>query len=62
MSAAEPLEVWAPVPAAQTDWAELTATAPQLAATFRRYLVQLTSFLAPRSFDVADSTLRQFFC
>jgi len=25
----------------------------------RRYLVQLTTFLAPRSVDVADSTLRQ---
>jgi len=26
----------------------------------RRYLLQLTTFLAPRSVDVADSTLRQF--
>ena len=26
----------------------------------RRYLVQLTTFLAPRSVDVADNTLRQF--
>jgi site-specific recombinase XerD len=60
MSAAEPLEVWAPIPAAQSDWADLTARAPQLAATLRRYLVQLTTFLAPRSVDVADSTLRQF--
>jgi class 3 adenylate cyclase len=25
----------------------------------RRYLLQLTTFLAPRSVDVADSTLRQ---
>jgi len=37
----------------------LSAQAPQLAATMRRYLIQLTTFLAPRSVDVADSTLRQ---
>jgi hypothetical protein len=37
----------------------LSAEAPRLAATMRRYLVQLTTFLAPRSVDVADSTLRQ---
>jgi site-specific recombinase XerD len=30
-----------------------------LAATMRRYLIQLTTFLAPRSVDVADHTLRQ---
>lgn len=60
MSTTEPLDVWTPVPAAQADWAELTARTPQLAATLRRYLVQLTTFLAPRSVDVADSTLRQF--
>jgi len=41
------------------EWAVLSAEAPQLAATMRRYLVQLTTFLAPRSVDVADSTLRQ---
>ena len=62
MSTAEHLSVWTPVPAAQSDWADLTARAPQLAATLRRYLVQLTTFLAPRSVDVADSTLRQFAC
>ena len=33
--------------------------APQLAATMRRYLVQLATILAPRSVEVADSTLRQ---
>lgn len=60
MSTTEPCDIWVPVPAAQADWADLTATAPQLAATLRRYLVQLTTFLAPRSVDVADSTLRQF--
>lgn len=60
MSAVEHVEVWVPVPAAQADWADLTARAPQLAATLRRYLIQLTTFLAPRSVDVADSTLRQF--
>jgi hypothetical protein len=46
MSTAEHLDVWVPVPAAQADWAELTARAPQLAATLRRYLIQLTTFLA----------------
>ena len=30
-----------------------------MAATMGRYLVQLATFLAPRSVDVADSTLRQ---
>ena len=34
--------------------------APQLAATMRRYLIQLATFLAPRSVDAADNTLRQF--
>ena len=43
-----------------SEWAELSARAPQLAATMRRYLIQLTTFLAPRSVDVADNTLRQF--
>jgi hypothetical protein len=41
------------------EGAVLSARAPQLAATMRRYLVQLTTVLAPRSVDVADATLRQ---
>ena len=38
----------------------MLGAAPQLVATMRRYLVQLTTFLAPRSVEVADQTLRQF--
>ena len=33
--------------------------APQLVATMRRYLIQLTTFLAPRSVEAADNCLRQ---
>ena len=58
-TAAAPNEAWIPRPQSHHDWAELAARAPQLTATMRRYLVQLTTFLAPRSVDVADSTLRQ---
>ena len=59
-TAAATIDPWDPAPASHRDWAELSVCAPQLAATFRRYLIQLTTFLAPRSVDVADSTLRQF--
>ena len=61
MSAAQAhlIEAWIPRPESHRDWATLAADAPQLTATMRRYLVQLTTFLAPRSVDVADSTLRQ---
>ena len=52
-------EPWIPIDESHREWAALSAEAPQLAATMRRYLVQLTTFLAPRSVDVADSTLRQ---
>jgi site-specific recombinase XerD len=52
-------ERWLVSAVSHREWAELSARAPQLAATMRRYLVQLTTFLAPRSVDVADSTLRQ---
>lgn len=45
---------------AQREWATLSEQAPQLAATMRRYLIQLSTFLAPRSVDAADFTLRQF--
>ncbi|MEI2698269.1 MAG: hypothetical protein V9E94_07935 [Microthrixaceae bacterium] len=55
MSAADALvEPWFPCPESHREWAELSAQAPQLAATMRRYLVQLTTFLAPRSVDAAD--------
>jgi site-specific recombinase XerD len=42
------------------EWAQITSAAPQLAATMRRYLGQLATFLAPRSVAAADSVLRQF--
>jgi site-specific recombinase XerD len=42
------------------EWAQIALAAPQLAATMRRYLGQLGTFLAPRSVAAADSVLRQF--
>jgi site-specific recombinase XerD len=51
---------WFPSNASNREWAVLSNAAPQLVATMRRYLVQLTTFLAPRSVEVADQTLRQF--
>lgn len=61
MSAAEAtVEPWIPADASHREWAALSTRAPQMTATMRRYLVQLTTFLAPRSIDVADQTLRQF--
>ena len=53
-------EAWFPSNASNRDWAQMSCAAPQLVATMRRYLVQLTTFLAPRSVEVADQTLRQF--
>ena len=50
---------WIPKDESHREWAVLSTQAPELAATMRRYLVQLPTFLAPRSVDVADSTLRQ---
>jgi site-specific recombinase XerD len=46
--------------ASERDWAALSVEVPQLAATMRRYLIQLGTFLAPRSVDMASHTLRQF--
>ena len=43
---------------AGTEWAEIAAAAPQAAATMRRYLRQLGTFLAPRSVDAADGAHR----
>jgi site-specific recombinase XerD len=51
---------WFPTDASNREWAHLSTQAPHLTATMRRYLVQLTTFLAPRSVEVADQTLRQF--
>jgi site-specific recombinase XerD len=57
---AETSHAWFPSNASNREWAVLSSAAPQLVATMRRYLVQLTTFLAPRSVEVADQTLRQF--
>ncbi|MGI8728797.1 MAG: hypothetical protein ACR2LK_02175 [Solirubrobacteraceae bacterium] len=46
--------------AADREWAATARRAPQLAATSRRYLDQITVSLAPRSVDAADNTLRLF--
>ena len=60
MSAVEALaEPWIPRTEAERQWAELSTQAPQLTATMRRYLVQLSTILEPRSVEVADGTLRQ---
>jgi len=53
-------QAWFPSNASNREWAQMACAAPQLVATMRRYLVQLTTFLAPRSVEVADQTLRQF--
>lgn len=53
------IEAWFPTNASNREWAQLSAEAPQLVATMRRYLLQLTTFLAPRSVEVADTTMRQ---
>jgi site-specific recombinase XerD len=57
--AAEPVEAWFPSNASSREWAVLSARTPQLVATMRCYLLQLSTFLAPRSVEVADTTLRQ---
>ena len=51
---------WFASNASNREWAQMSGAAPQLVATMGRYLVQLTTFLAPRSVEVADQTLRQF--
>ncbi len=53
-------EPWFPTNASNQQWAQMATVAPQLVSTMRRYLMQLTTFLAPRSVEVADQTLRQF--
>ena len=50
---------WVPSDVSDREWAALAVTAPVMTATMRRYLVQLTTFLAPSSVIVADHTLRQ---
>lgn len=58
--AADHVEPWIPSPGSDREWPELSIQAPYLVVTMRRYLLQLTTFLAPRSVDAADVTLRQF--
>ena len=58
-AAAPVIEAWFPSNASTREWAVLSGSAPQLVATMRRYLLQLTTFLAPKSVDIADGTLRQ---
>jgi site-specific recombinase XerD len=48
-----------PVGTAATEWAEIAADAPAMAATMGRYLRQISTFLAPASVVVADNALRQ---
>jgi site-specific recombinase XerD len=45
---------------AAAEWAQIEATAPQVAALVRRYLRQLGTFLAPASVNAAENALRQF--
>jgi site-specific recombinase XerD len=42
------------------DWAELEPTLPQIAATMRRYLTQISCVLRPGSVNGADLALRSF--
>jgi site-specific recombinase XerD len=58
--AAAHARVLVPTTASEREWADLIVETPMLVSTIRRYLTQLATFLAPRSVDVADITLRQF--
>lgn len=58
--AAKTTSTWFPSNASNREWARMSTIAPQVVSTMRRYLVQLTTFLSPRSVEVADQTLRQF--
>jgi site-specific recombinase XerD len=58
--AAAHAEGFVPSTGSEREWATLNAEAPHLVATMRRYLSQLATFLAPRSVEAADITLRQF--
>src|ERR1035437_3442435 len=54
-----PLVAWIPETESEREWALLSAACPQVAVTMGRYLIQLRTFLAPRSVDAADNTMRQ---
>jgi site-specific recombinase XerD len=45
---------------AATQWDQIRAQAPQIAATIERYLQRLAAFLAPASVNAAEGALRQF--
>ena len=51
---------WTGRPVNEVDWDDLTAAAPALAATMRRYLHQCSLSLRPASVVLFDTTLRQF--
>jgi site-specific recombinase XerD len=53
-------KAWVPANESERDWADLSTARPQVAATMGRYLIQLSTFLAPRTVDSDDNTLRQF--
>ena len=55
-----PIEPWIPETASDREWVVLAAICPQATATIGRYVQQLSTFLAPRSVELADTTLRQF--
>jgi integrase len=44
---------------AELEWHDIAGDVPEVAATMGRYLTQASTFLAPRSIEVADYTLRQ---
>jgi hypothetical protein len=54
-----PIESWTPQTASDREWVVLAAICPQATATIGRYVQQLSTFLAPRSVELADTTLRQ---
>lgn len=51
---------WTGRPVHEVNWADLTARAPQLVATMRRYLDQCALSLRASSVVLFDTTLRQF--
>lgn len=51
---------WLHTRAAQVDWDHISAAAPVLASTMRRYLDQCALSLRPSSVTLFDTTLRQF--
>jgi hypothetical protein len=60
MNALAPIEGCVTLNASEREWEVLRSASPKLAATMGRYLVQLSTILAPRSVEMADHTLRQF--